>query len=98
VDVVYENHEHAYKRTPLIREGRADLAGVLYLGDGAWGANIRTVHDPQSTWYLDRAVSINHVIVTTIHGRRRSHQALSDRGEVFDSYPETAVEEGILHD
>ena len=93
VDVVYENHDHAYKRTPLIRQGRADLSGVLYLGDGAWGARKRNVHDPQSTWYLERAVSKNHVIVTTIHGRTRSHQALSDRGEVFDSYPETAVPE-----
>ncbi len=98
VDVVYENHEHAYKRTPLIRQERADLAGVLYLGDGAWGANVRNVHDPQSTWYLQRAASINHVIVTTIHGRMRSHQAVNDRGEVFDSYPETAVQEGTLHD
>ena len=87
VDVVFENHDHAYKRTPLIRNGRVDPDGVLYLGDGAWGANIRKVHVPENTWYLDRAVSVRHVIVTTIHGDERRHEAVNEYGEVFDSYP-----------
>ncbi len=95
VDVVYENHDHAYKRTPLIRGGQVDREGILYLGDGAWGANTRTVHDPQKTWYLQRAEKVNHVIVTTIHGPTRRHEAVNELGEVFDSYPETTVEAGV---
>jgi hypothetical protein len=91
VDVVYENHEHSYKRTPLIRGGQLDREGILYLGDGAWGAPPRVVHDPQDTWYLLRAESVNHMIVTTIHGATRRHEAVNELGEVFDSYPETTV-------
>ena len=89
VDVVYENHDHAYKRTPLIRGGQVDRGGILYLGDGAWGVAPRNVHDPRTTWYLERAESVKHVIVTTIHGRTRRHEAVNELGEVFDSYPET---------
>ncbi len=85
VDIVFENHEHAYKRTPLIRNGAVDPEGVLYLGDGAWGASLRSVHPPRETWYLDRAESIRHVIVVTIHGDERRFEAVDQYGEVFDS-------------
>ncbi len=85
VDIVFENHEHAYKRTPLIRNGTTDPDGVLYLGDGAWGAKLRSVHKPQDTWYLDRAESIRHVIVVTIHGAERRFEAVDQYGAVFDS-------------
>ena len=91
VDIVFENHEHAYKRTPLIRNGTTDPDGVLYLGDGAWGANLRSVHTPADTWYLDRAESIHHVIVVTIHGDERRFEAVDQYGTVFDSYPEEVV-------
>jgi hypothetical protein len=87
VDVAYEHHDHAYKRTPLIKEGRADHEGVLYLGDGAWGVPARGVRRPQETWYLERAESVNNVIVTTIHRAERTHTALDPDGGVIDSYP-----------
>ena len=87
VDIVFENHDHAYKRTPLIRNGTVDPRGVMYLGDGAWGAKVRTVHPPAETWYLDRAESVHHVIVVTIHGQQRRIKAIDESGAVFDSYP-----------
>jgi hypothetical protein len=87
VDVAFEHHDHAYKRTPLIQGGRASSDGVLYLGDGAWAASPRGVHRPQRTWYLDRAESVNNVIVTTIQGTDRTHTALDCDGGVIDTYP-----------
>jgi hypothetical protein len=85
--VAFEHHDHAYKRTPLIKAGRPSPDGVLYLGDGAWGAPPRFVHRPRTTWYLDRAESVNHVIVTTVHGPIRAHMALDREGRVVDAYP-----------
>jgi hypothetical protein len=93
VDVVFEHHDHAYKRTPLIRDGLVDPEGVLYLGDGGWGVPPRNVHRPQDTWYLDHAESANNIIVTRIDGTIRSHTALGPGGEVIDTYP-PAVEPG----
>ena len=72
--------------TPLIRNGTIDPEGVLYLGDGAWGAKLRSVHSAADTWYLDRAESIRHVIVVTIHGDERRFEAVDQDGAVFDSW------------
>lgn len=41
-----ENHDHAYKRTFLLKDNKqVDTAtgGTLYVGDGAWGAKVREV-------------------------------------------------------
>jgi hypothetical protein len=87
VDVAFEHHEHAYKRTHLLKGGVVDPEGVLYLGDGGWGATPRAVHPASKTWYLCRSESVNHVIVTTINGPARSHVALDSEGKVIDAYP-----------
>jgi hypothetical protein len=84
LDVAFEHHDHAYKRTHLIRKERVDPGGVLYLGDGAWGVAPRSVHDPARTWYLARAEPVNHFIVTTIRGEERIHLAVDAHGRVFD--------------
>ena len=84
VDVVFEHHDHAYKRTHLIRGDDVHPDGVLYLGDGAWGAKPRRVRRPRSTWYLARAESVNNVIVTTVDGAHRAHVALDPDGNVID--------------
>jgi hypothetical protein len=88
VDVVFEHHDHAYKRTHRIKEGRIDPAGVLYLGDGGWGVRPRKVHSVKRTWYLARAESANNIIVTTVHRRNRRHAALNREGLVIDSHPQ----------
>jgi acid phosphatase type 7 len=44
IRVAFENHDHAYKRTPPMRGGEAvgpDEGGVVYIGDGAWGVSTR---------------------------------------------------------
>ena len=35
--VVFENHDHNFKRIHPIRDGRRDPDGVNYPGAGAWG-------------------------------------------------------------
>jgi hypothetical protein len=41
VQLAFEHHDHAYKRTYPIRKGTVDPRGVVYLGDGAWGVTVR---------------------------------------------------------
>ncbi|MEX0886011.1 MAG: sugar-binding protein [Phycisphaeraceae bacterium] len=87
VEVAFENHDHAYKRTPPIRAGRPHPAGVVYIGDGAWGVGTRAVHDPAETWYLAHAESTRHAIIMTLDGPHRHFLMVSDEGEVIDEYP-----------
>ncbi|MHC4414929.1 MAG: purple acid phosphatase family protein [Planctomycetota bacterium] len=86
LDAAFEHHDHAYKRTHLLEAGRLDPAGVLYLGDGAWGVRPRRVRAVEKTWYLARAESVKHFIATTIHGERRTHRAIDEAGRVIDEY------------
>ena len=83
VDTVFENHDHAYKRAK-------SQDGVLYLGDGAWGATRRPVHR-QGRDYLESLLSVNHFIETDIRGPNRIHRAIDRRGRVVDSVPELPI-------
>jgi len=67
VDVVCEAHDHAYKRTEPIRDGQIDQErGVVYVGDGGWGAPLREVIDPAEHWWLAEASSDYHFFKFTV--------------------------------
>lgn len=44
----FENHDHAYGRTKLLRNDKEDESGTLYIGDGAWGVDPTL---PTKKWY-----------------------------------------------
>jgi hypothetical protein len=83
VDVIFEHHDHAYKRTHPILDGRVDKRGLLYLGDGSWG-KIRPPKSPEDRPYLAKTDMAFHLSVHRIEGPDRFHVALSDKGKVVD--------------
>jgi acid phosphatase type 7 len=87
VDVAFEHHDHAYKRTHPIRTGTIDARGVLYLGDGGWGVLPRK---PRERWYLAKTASTQHFILVRIDGRSRSFLAIDGDGQVIDEVHQTA--------
>lgn len=81
----FENNDHAYKRSHLIYRGRAQSAGVLYLGDGAWAVeNIRKPKTPRQAWYLAKSAASQYFMVVTIEGVHRRFQAFTPKGILFD--------------
>ncbi len=75
VDIVIEAHDHAFKKTVPIRDNRRDDEnGILYLGDGGWGAPIRDTKDPDDYWWLDEAVKIDHFWKFTLSSDGRDLQ------------------------
>ncbi len=83
VDAVLEHHDHTYKRTHPLLDGRPNEKGVLYLGDGSWG-KIRKPTDMDKRPYLAVASESYHVSVHRIEGAQQFHVALSDSGRVVD--------------
>lgn len=85
---VFENHDHAYKRTFPIRDGKIaeDGNGVIYLGDGAWGTETREISSRQNheAWYLEQAHSQRHFILITIQNDKTDVIAVNEDGEVID--------------
>ena len=83
VDVVLEHHDHTFKRSHPMKDGRIDENGVLYLGDGSWGL-IRPLQPPEKRPYLAKAASSYHIAVHRLEGDKRFHVALAESGRVGD--------------
>jgi acid phosphatase type 7 len=93
VRVAFENHDHTYKRSYPLRQNRISADGIVYIGDGAWGVSTRQIgqwQGGQKAWYLDRAESVRHFILATIHGPHQHFLMVDEDGNVFDEYPQTA--------
>ncbi len=87
VRLAFENHDHTYKRTPPIRAEQIDAeAGIVYVGDGAWGVSTRPVHDPAETWFLERAESVRHCLIVTLDGVSQRVEAYDEHGELLDAF------------
>ncbi len=90
VHIAFENHDHVYKRTYPIREGRkvGKDDGVVYLGDGSWG-NLRKNVNAEK-WYLAKTLSLRSFIIGSIYPGDKEFQfrMYDNNGNRIDSYPE----------
>lgn len=88
VKVAFENHDHAYKRTHPLKEGRivGQDEGIVYLGDGTWGVRPRPTNE---AWYLAKRESIQHCMIVTLQGKTINIEMADNKGNVFDSYSVT---------
>ncbi len=91
LQVAFEHHNHAYKRTYPLKAEKIDPDGVIYMGDGSWGV---TPRNPKKLWYLHKTAKTNAVCLVTLHSDRSTVDALNIKGEVIDSvtlYPTGAM-------
>lgn len=84
VRVAFEHHDHLYKRTVPLLADQAHPEGVTYVGDGAWGVNLREPATDRT--YLARTEKLNHAIMVTLHPDRLELAAVDAAGEVFDTF------------
>lgn len=87
VRLVFENHDHAYKRTYPIKNNEIHQDGVVYIGDGSWGTNPREIHDAATTWYLEKSQSIRAFTLVTLQGSAFNIISVDEDGNVIDTYP-----------
>jgi len=87
VAAVFENDHHIYKRTLPIRDGVVDQeAGVPYLGDGAWGVNVREIPDLGDRPDIAHAESVRHLIRVDLADSVVRCTALTADGRVIDTF------------
>lgn len=85
IKLALENHDHAYKRTVPIFQGKENPEkGVTYIGDGSWGVETRKVHPTDQTWYLETAQSVRHAIIITLHKDRKEINVIDSDGKNID--------------
>ncbi len=83
VPIVLEHHDHTFKRSKPMIDGREDTQGVVYLGDGSWG-RLRTPQPPEKLPHLLRVEQSYHLTLHRLDGAQRFHLALNDQGRVMD--------------
>ena len=84
IQVAFENHDHTYKRTKPIRAGKTSPDGITYIGDGSWGVDPRPVHNPATTWYLEKAQTVRHGLIVTLNPTGKTITAINPQGQVID--------------
>ncbi len=82
VQVAFENHNHAFKRSVPLKEGKVDPEGVLYLGDGSWGV---TPRKPSKRWYLEKAAQTNCFWLVSLTQEKSSFEAFDGDGKSIDA-------------
>jgi len=85
VRIAFANHDHAYKRTHPIRNGRISPDGIVYVGDGAWGVSTRS-GDSRDEWYIDQFASVRHAIIVTLRGEEQHLLMVNEHGDIIDEY------------
>ncbi len=83
--VCFENHDHVFKRSKPLRENKVVKKGTIYVGDGTFGVEPRTV-DPQPRWYNQKEGSIAHFWVVDVTPKKVSLKAVDEDGNVVDTF------------
>jgi hypothetical protein len=82
----FENHDHAYKRTHPLLDGARDPYGVVYFGDGSWGARPRIPKKARRTSYLAKTKSRRQYLLVTLTKTERLFQSKTLHDHIIDSY------------
>lgn len=83
VDACFECHNHLYKRTHPLRNGKIDPTGVVYMGDGSWGVEPR---EPEDAWYLAKTKAAQQVLSVELAKNQQRFTSIGPKGQEIDTY------------
>jgi acid phosphatase type 7 len=81
--VALEHHDHTFKRSRPLLDGRVNRDGVVYLGDGSWG-RLRAAQPAEKLTHLAEVHEEYHLSVHRLEGDERFHLAITEDGKVTD--------------
>lgn len=85
----FENHDHTLKRSKRLRNGVPAEDGVLYIGDGSFGVEPRTV-EPELREHLEVQKPLGHVWIVDVSPDEVHYRAVGEEGELLDEYRQAA--------
>ena len=51
--IAFQNHDHSYMRSKLLRNNEENTFGTLYIGNGAWGVTPGRRRNSNPTFYVE---------------------------------------------
>jgi hypothetical protein len=85
VSIIFEHHDHTYKRTRRMRDGRVDAGGLLFVGDGNWGRGSRPVY-PERPYLEVAEARLNVLRVTLRPDGTGDVLAVDEKGAKIDAF------------
>lgn len=86
INIAFEHHDHTYKRTYPLLKNRVSSHGVIYMGDGGWGADkARKPRRRKRPFYLAKTLPLRHFIVVHMKEGQKWVEAIDEDGNRFDS-------------
>jgi hypothetical protein len=87
ISLVFENHDHTYKRTRPLLNNKVNKNGITYIGDGAWGvAQPRRPQSVRKPFYLEKLNPIRHFLKIKLHQEKQQVFCLDPQGNLIDYY------------
>ena len=87
VMTAFENHVHAFKRTKPLVGSTPNPNGTVYVGDGAYGAIISEMCNPDITMNIfDTFSKSNNFWLSEIYADRVDHFAYNSTGDIIDKF------------
>ncbi len=86
IGVVFEHHDHAFKRTQPLRAGQADPQGIVYLGDGSWGRGGRKLRTEGDLSLFQKRAEEFHVWKVTLRAGEQVFSAVNPTGTEIDAW------------
>jgi hypothetical protein len=80
VRLAFEHHEHAFKVTHPMRGGEKSEDGIIYLGGGAMGIELRDPRDPANEPHLAKTAKAHHLHEVTLEPGQRTAVTLDIDG------------------
>ncbi|NUM53567.1 MAG: metallophosphoesterase family protein [Candidatus Hydrogenedentes bacterium] len=80
-----EHHDHVFKRSKPLKDGKVVKKGTVYIGDGCFGREARVI-DPQVRWYNRVEKSAAHFWVVDVSKRGLKLRAIDDKGAEIDRF------------
>jgi 3',5'-cyclic AMP phosphodiesterase CpdA len=72
IRLAFEHHEHAFKVTHPLLGGKKSTDGIVYLGGGAMGIELRDPRDPANELHLAKTATVHHLHEVTIEPGQRT--------------------------
>lgn len=83
LSVAFENHDHSFKRSKVLKGNQVAETGTVYLGDGSFGVNPREAAIT-GRWYLEKASGTPHFWLVNIDREGLHCKAISQAEQTID--------------
>ena len=84
VEVAFEHHHHALKRTKPLKHGEPAVRGTIYLGDGSWGVPPRAIERESFRELMDFSAAENGCWIAEVMGKKMVLRAIDRKNQELD--------------